>query len=984
VLKLHTFGAVYIARDGQPLAGAAGQRRLLALLATLAASGEGGVSRDKLLGLLWPEAQGDRARHALTQALYNARRALGDENLFAAGTDIRLNAHRISSDVGAFLDAIDRGDDVTASREYQGPFLDGFFISAAPEFDQWAASQRARLGAEAVQALDRLAAAAKSRGEVTAATKIRRRIVMLDPLDSSAVLELMTSLADAGDVTGAIQHARVHEALLRQQIEVSPDPRIVALVNQLKDGSRRTHAPGADPTLARATEPTERNDAAVRFVEYSRATRPVHLEDARTRRAWRPARWIGIAAAAAAVVAGVIAVNLLRGRSGATTASAAPLGGASVMVAPFRVVGAEPSLAYLREGLVELLSTRISNDPARPAVDPGVVLSRWHSAGLADALEISPPELARIAHRLGAKVIVIGNVVGNASKILVSASLIGASDGGVRATATVEGPVDSLSALVDQLAGRLLAADAGETDRLPDDPAPPLAALKAYLGGQVAYRHGRFADAVAQYERALEVDSTFALAAFRLSMAADRLNAAEQHDGALAIAWRYRESLSKRDQAHLVAFAGPRYPAPSPESEQLGAWKRAAALAPDRSEVWQELGERFLYDGPVMGAIDWRERAISAFQRTLVLDPAASMARAHLILLAAQSGDGNALGSLATAAALTDSVGELTPYLTWRVAIAQGDTLMYRKARDLFPDADAANLRWIAMSSLFDAVGVQDGERALRLKRARSTRAADQLDAILAQHSLALNQGRAILALDLTEQLQELQPDMRAHLRLRVLDALYGDGDRESAERAAAELEQLVRVPSASTRGRSIQLADECALEQWRMTHGDRRNTRRVIAHLRAAEPLFVTVPVATPPLVCAEILDASHAVGTGTPNALATLQRLDSLMLTGPAVSDAATYAHLVVARLYARVGQPRAALDAIRRRGYMSGWPRYLATARREEARLTLAAGDTSAAVTLLRRYLDLRHNAESRAKEHDEPLARLLAILDRRGSD
>ena len=135
---------------------------------------------------------------------------------------------------------------------------------------------------------------------------------------------------------------------------------------------------------------------------------------------------------------------------------------------------------------------------------------------------------------------------------------------------------------------------------------------------------------------------------------------------------------------------------------------------------------------------------------------------------------------------------------------------------------------------------------------------------------------------------------------------------------------------------------------------------------------------------VCAEILDASYAVGVGTPNALATLQRLDSLMLTGPAVSDAASYAHLVVAKLYARFGQPRAALDAIRRRGYMSGWPRYLATARREEARLTLAAGDTSAAVALLRRYLDLRHDAESRAKEHDEPLARLLAILDRHGSD
>ena len=984
MLTLHTFGAVYVARDGVPLAGAAGQRRLLALLATLAAYGEGGASRDKLLGLLWPEAQGERARHALTQALYNARRALGDDSLFVAGSDIRLDASRISTDVGEFLEALARGDDVAAVRAYQGAFLDGFFISAAPEFEQWAASQRARLSGEAAHALDRLATAAAARGELTVATDMRRRRVMLDPLDSSAALGLMTSLADAGDVTGAIQHARVHEALVRQQLDLSPHPAITTLVSRLKDGSWRLPASSAGPVGVRTPEHAESIDAAPRLIQDAETSRAARMGRPHRPGMWWLARWIGIAAAAIALAIGVVAFNLFRGRSGATPAAAAPPGTASVMVAPFRVAGAEPSLAYLREGLVELLSTRITDDPARPAVDPGVVLNRWNGAGLADALEVPRTEITNLARRLGADAVVIGNVVGSASRILVSASLVGVSDGVVRANGTVQGPVDSLSALVDRLAGKLLAADAGEIDRLLADPGPPLPALKAYLRGQLAYRQGRFADAVARYERALDVDSTFALAAFRLSMAADRLNAAEQHDGALAVAWRYRESLSKRDQAHLVAFAGPRYPAPSSELEQLAAWKRAAALAPDRPEVWQELGERFFYDGPVMGAIDWRDRAVSAFNRTLTLDSTAWMARVHLMLLAAQSRDSGALRRLTAGAALADSVRELRPYLTWRVAIAQSDTALLQKARDLFPTADVANLRWIAMSSLFDAVGLQDGERALRLRRARSARAADQLDAILAQHSVALNQGRPILALDLTEQLQELQPDTRAHLRLRVLDALYGDGDGESAQRAASELERVVRLPAVSPRSRSIKLADECVLEQWRLANGDRRTTRRAIAHLRAAEPFLVTVPLATPPLVCAEILDASYAVEVRSPNALLTLQRLDSLMLTGPAVSDAASYAHLVVGRLYDRLGKPTAALSAIRRRGYMSGWPRYLATARREEARLTLTEGDTTAAALVLRRYLALRHEAEPRAKRQDEALGRLLEKLPEPASD
>ena len=55
MLRLHTFGGVHVTDGkGQPLSGAATQRRLLALLSVLAASGDAGLSRDNLVGLLWP------------------------------------------------------------------------------------------------------------------------------------------------------------------------------------------------------------------------------------------------------------------------------------------------------------------------------------------------------------------------------------------------------------------------------------------------------------------------------------------------------------------------------------------------------------------------------------------------------------------------------------------------------------------------------------------------------------------------------------------------------------------------------------------------------------------------------------------------------------------------------------------------------------------------------------------------------------------
>ena len=83
--------------------------------------------------------------------------------------------------------------------------------------------------------------------------------------------------------------------------------------------------------------------------------------------------------------------------------------------------------------------------------------------------------------------------------------------------------------------------------------------------------------------------------------------------------------------------------------------------------------------------------------------------------------------------------------------------------------------------------------------------------------------------------------------------------------------------------------------------------------------------------------------------------------MLTGPAVSDAGSYANIAVGRLYGRLGQRRAALDAYRRRTYMTGWPRYLATMRREEAKLSTSLGETAIATADYRRYYALRRNPE-----------------------
>jgi DNA-binding SARP family transcriptional activator len=65
-LRLKTFGGLWIENPGAE--SSAGPRpRPLALLAILAVAGAKGVSRDRVLGVLWPETEQERARQSLSQ-----------------------------------------------------------------------------------------------------------------------------------------------------------------------------------------------------------------------------------------------------------------------------------------------------------------------------------------------------------------------------------------------------------------------------------------------------------------------------------------------------------------------------------------------------------------------------------------------------------------------------------------------------------------------------------------------------------------------------------------------------------------------------------------------------------------------------------------------------------------------------------------------------------------------------------------------------
>lgn len=235
MIRLRTLGGLSV-EDASFQGGAATRRRPLAILAILATAGSKGMSRDRLIALLWPESDEQHARNSLNQALSSLRRDLGADDVVRGTAELRLNEAVITSDVQEFSARLDEGDDERGASLYGGQFLDGVFLKGAPDFEHWIDLERRRLQDRYVAALGRLRAAAAARGDRDAAVRWARARADIAPLESRATLEVMRSLTQAGDPAGALRQFEAHQALLREEVGVRPEAELLALAERIRRG----------------------------------------------------------------------------------------------------------------------------------------------------------------------------------------------------------------------------------------------------------------------------------------------------------------------------------------------------------------------------------------------------------------------------------------------------------------------------------------------------------------------------------------------------------------------------------------------------------------------------------------------------------------------------------------------------------------------------------------------------------------------------
>jgi hypothetical protein len=182
------------------------------------------------------------------------------------------------------------------------------------------------------------------------------------------------------------------------------------------------------------------------------------------------------------------------------------------------------------------------------------------------------------------------------------------------ARASVEGPRDSLPALVDGLAVRLLMLGAGsDSARLTLQPVVSVAAMRAFVDGRNAYENGQTEQASDLLQQATLLDSSFALAAFEVMRAG---RGGEDRDRARRLAFgRTRSACPCRSGSprHLDRPA-------SPGPQSIDRWQDAAGAFPDRADMWYNLGDVYYHDGLLAGVTDPFRYANEAFQRGWTID----------------------------------------------------------------------------------------------------------------------------------------------------------------------------------------------------------------------------------------------------------------------------------------------------------------------------------------------------------------------------
>jgi hypothetical protein len=212
---------------------------------------------------------------------------------------------------------------------------------------------------------------------------------------------------------------------------------------------------------------------------------------------------------------------------------------ATIGIFPFLFAGAPPALQPLGRAFAELLTTDLAVTGRLTVVERVRVQLLLDELSLAASATVDPATAARTGRFVGAGRLIQGRLEGDSAALRIQALVVSVASPTSPATLDERSPLADLLEAEKRLALSLYSSlgiqlTVAERERVLLRHTDNVQALLAFAAGIEADDAGRWADAVREYQRALDLDSGFALARVRRDEAQLRWEAEQEGADALA------------------------------------------------------------------------------------------------------------------------------------------------------------------------------------------------------------------------------------------------------------------------------------------------------------------------------------------------------------------------------------------------------------------------------------------------------------------
>jgi tetratricopeptide (TPR) repeat protein len=307
------------------------------------------------------------------------------------------------------------------------------------------------------------------------------------------------------------------------------------------------------------------------------------------------------------------------------------LGAGSLAVLPLANSSGADSLDWLGPGLADMLTTNLAQFADLRVVSAQRLLDLMRQAGRQETDVIPEDQALRIAAQSGARTLVRGSFMAAGDEVRLNVQLIDLADGTVSAAETAHGT--DVFALVDEVSARLSSRLLGESFT-PTELAPGarlatsnLDAYRSYQEGLLAERRFLNEQAREGYLRAVELDSTFAIAWLRLGLQA---NTSQEALRAFTNADRFKENATQRDRYMIEAMFAANLQGDLATAERL--LEELISRYPEEKDARYQLGV-------FLDAQGRTDEGRTVLEGAVALDPFFSPAINHLAYMAGRTGD---------------------------------------------------------------------------------------------------------------------------------------------------------------------------------------------------------------------------------------------------------------------------------------------------------------------------------------------------------